>query len=95
MYRLHGLSHEYACEICGNQSYRGRRAFERHFTGSDINMVCVVWVFRTHNIFQMEVRKNFERGNRDTKTVWNEQRRVVNSDDVLSEMHVIYSSGLL
>ena len=23
---------EYTCEICGNYSYWGRRAFERHFT---------------------------------------------------------------
>lgn len=32
MYKLHGLNHEYKCEICGNASYRGPRAFERHFT---------------------------------------------------------------
>jgi SF3a60/Prp9 C-terminal len=28
---LHGLGIEYKCEICGNYSYWGRRAFERHF----------------------------------------------------------------
>ena len=31
LYKLHGLSIEYKCEICGNYSYWGRRAFERHF----------------------------------------------------------------
>lgn len=32
MYKMHGLNHEYSCEICGNATYRGRRAFEKHFT---------------------------------------------------------------
>lgn len=32
MYKLHGLNHEFKCEICGNTTYRGPRAFERHFT---------------------------------------------------------------
>eukprot|EP00898_Chlorokybus_atmophyticus_P001824 jgi/Chlat1/2642/Chrsp178S02486 len=31
LYKLHGLNQEFKCEICGNQSYWGRRAFERHF----------------------------------------------------------------
>eukprot|EP00271_Cylindrocystis_brebissonii_P006567 TRINITY_DN19344_c0_g2_i1.p1 TRINITY_DN19344_c0_g2~~TRINITY_DN19344_c0_g2_i1.p1 ORF type:complete len:519 (-),score=143.44 TRINITY_DN19344_c0_g2_i1:844-2400(-) len=31
LYKLHGLGQEYKCEICGNYSYWGRRAFERHF----------------------------------------------------------------
>ena len=31
LYKLHGLSVEYNCEVCGNQVYRGRRAFDRHF----------------------------------------------------------------
>ena len=32
LYRLQGLSHEFKCQICGNASYFGRKAFERHFT---------------------------------------------------------------
>ena len=32
MYKLHGLAHEFKCEICGNASYWGRRAFEKHFS---------------------------------------------------------------
>jgi len=32
LYKLHGLNMEFVCEICGNYSYWGRRAFERHFT---------------------------------------------------------------
>jgi len=31
LYKLHGLNLEFKCEICGGASYRGRRAFERHF----------------------------------------------------------------
>lgn len=31
LYKLHGLGIEHKCEICGNYSYWGRRAFERHF----------------------------------------------------------------
>ena len=34
MYKLHGLNIEYKCEICGNQSYWGRRAFDQHFQQS-------------------------------------------------------------
>jgi splicing factor 3A subunit 3 len=32
LYKLHGLGIEYKCEICGNMSYWGRRAFEKHFS---------------------------------------------------------------
>jgi uncharacterized coiled-coil protein SlyX len=32
LYKLHGLGIEYKCEICGNYSYWGRRAFEKHFS---------------------------------------------------------------
>lgn len=31
LYKLHGLNIEYKCEICGNATYFGRRAFEKHF----------------------------------------------------------------
>jgi splicing factor 3A subunit 3 len=31
LYKLHGLGKEFKCEICGNASYWGRKAFERHF----------------------------------------------------------------
>ena len=31
LYRLQGLSHEFKCQICGNQSYFGRKAFASHF----------------------------------------------------------------
>lgn len=32
LYKLHGLGVEFTCEICGNYVYRGRRAFEKHFS---------------------------------------------------------------
>jgi splicing factor 3A subunit 3 len=31
LFKLHGLNHFYPCEICGGESYRGRRNFEKHF----------------------------------------------------------------
>ena len=31
LYKLHGLNLEFTCEICGNYSYWGRRAYEKHF----------------------------------------------------------------
>jgi len=31
LYKLHGLGVEYRCEICGNTSYMGRKAYEKHF----------------------------------------------------------------
>jgi len=43
LYKLHGLGIEYKCEICGNYSYWGRRAFERHFAewGHAFGMRCL------------------------------------------------------
>ena len=34
LYKLHGLNINYKCEICGNQTYRGPKAFQRHFSVS-------------------------------------------------------------
>lgn len=31
LFKLHGLNHFYTCEICGGESYRGRKNFETHF----------------------------------------------------------------
>ncbi|XP_021737308.1 splicing factor SF3a60 homolog [Chenopodium quinoa] len=31
LYKLHSLHQEFNCEICGNYTYKGRRAFEKHF----------------------------------------------------------------
>jgi len=31
LFKLHGLNHYYTCEICGNETYRGRKHFETHF----------------------------------------------------------------
>ena len=32
LYKLHGLNLYFNCEICGNATYRGPLAFQRHFT---------------------------------------------------------------
>ncbi|XP_074310354.1 splicing factor SF3a60 homolog [Silene latifolia] len=34
LYKLHGLRQEFKCEICGDHTYFGRRAFEMHFKGA-------------------------------------------------------------
>ncbi|XP_046670968.1 splicing factor 3A subunit 3 [Homalodisca vitripennis] len=31
LYKLHGLNISYVCEICGNFTYKGPKAFQRHF----------------------------------------------------------------
>ncbi|EPB77025.1 hypothetical protein ANCCEY_03859 [Ancylostoma ceylanicum] len=31
LYKLHGLNISYSCEICGNQIYKGPKAFQKHF----------------------------------------------------------------
>jgi splicing factor 3A subunit 3 len=31
LYKLHGLGVEFKCEICGNTSYWGKRAYDKHF----------------------------------------------------------------
>lgn len=31
LYKLHGLSQDFKCEICGDHSFLGRREFELHF----------------------------------------------------------------
>merc|ERR1712168_844117 len=31
LFKLHGLNISYNCEICGNQTYKGPKAFQRHF----------------------------------------------------------------
>uniref|UniRef100_A0A8R1HZL2 Matrin-type domain-containing protein n=1 Tax=Caenorhabditis japonica TaxID=281687 RepID=A0A8R1HZL2_CAEJA len=31
LYKLHGLNLSYSCEICGNQTYKGPKAFQKHF----------------------------------------------------------------
>jgi splicing factor 3A subunit 3 len=32
LYKLHGLNLSYKCEICGDFTYRGPKAFQRHFS---------------------------------------------------------------
>lgn len=32
LYKLHGLGVEYKCQICGDQSYWGRKNYEKHFS---------------------------------------------------------------
>merc|ERR1719263_1896056 len=40
LYKLHGLGQEYKCEICGNYSYWGRRAFDPTSRSGATRMAC-------------------------------------------------------
>ena len=44
LYKLHGLNISYTCEICGNTTYRGPKAFQRHFSVCETAYICTVWV---------------------------------------------------
>ena len=42
LYKLHGLNITYTCEICGNATYRGPKAFQRHFSVSTYSIL--LWI---------------------------------------------------
>jgi splicing factor 3A subunit 3 len=54
LYKLHGLNQEFKCEICGGQSYWGRRAFERHFREArHQNGMRVLGIPNTKNFYEV------------------------------------------
>lgn len=74
LYKLHGLGQEFKCEICGNYSYWGRRAFERHFKEwrHQHGMRCL-GIPNTKNFHEITIIK-------DAKTLWEriQERQGVN-----------------
>mmetsp|Transcript_1681 Transcript_1681/g.2031 ORF Transcript_1681/g.2031 Transcript_1681/m.2031 type:complete len:516 (-) Transcript_1681:575-2122(-) len=62
LYKLHGLGIEYKCEICGNYSYWGRRAFDRHFQewrhAHGMRMLGVPNTKHFHDIVKIEDAQN-------------------------------------
>lgn len=47
LYKLHGLNISYNCEICGNFTYKGPKAFQRHFAEVNWNtMIVGVFLYR-------------------------------------------------
>ena len=54
LYKLHGLNISYNCEICGNFTYKGPKAFQRHFAGRFI-LKLVVLSLNICNLFQSGV----------------------------------------
>ncbi|KAG9331298.1 hypothetical protein JZ751_019530 [Albula glossodonta] len=62
LYKLHGLNINYNCEICGNYTYRGPKAFQRHFAEwrHAHGMRCLVWA-------KLKSQKASERWQPDTE----------------------------
>ena len=58
MQKLHGLSVEYKCEICGNQSYWGKRNFEKHFQegrhAANMRLLGIPNTFHFQNVVKIE-----------------------------------------
>lgn len=53
LYKLHGLGVEYQCEVCGNYVYRGRRAFDKHFSeGRHIHGLNCLGITSNTNLFR-------------------------------------------
>ena len=67
LYKLYGLDEEYKCEICGNYSYWGRRAFDNHFQEwrhhNGMRCLGIPNPKHFHDITKIEDAKNRRSGN--------------------------------
>lgn len=87
LYKLHGLSVEYKCEICGNKSYWGQVAFERHFFQSThINHLKMLGIPNTKHFVNITKINDavtlFEKiKNSLSKDVWQKGEEEVETDD--------------
>jgi splicing factor 3A subunit 3 len=87
LYKLHGLSVEYKCEICGNRSYWGALAFERHFFDNrHINCLKALGIPPTrHFVYVTGVNEAialFEKIKKSlTKEVWQPGDEEIETDD--------------
>lgn len=74
LFKLHGLNHFYPCEICGNESYRGRHNFEKHFAEAKhtYGMKClgIPNTKHFHGVTKIE----------DAQKLWNKLKLDVNKD---------------
>ena len=74
LFKLHGLNHFYPCEICGNESYRGRHNFEKHFAEAkhSYGMKClgIPNTKHFHGVTKIE----------DAQTLWKKLQENVNKD---------------
>jgi splicing factor 3A subunit 3 len=74
LFKLHGLNHFYPCEICGNESYRGRHNFEKHFaeTKHAYGMKCLGMpnTMHFHGVTKIE----------DAQNLWQKLEENVNKD---------------
>lgn len=74
LFKLHGLNHFFPCEICGNESYRGRYNFEKHFAEAkhSFGMKClgIPNTKHFHGVTKIE----------DAQNLWTKLQRSVNED---------------
>jgi hypothetical protein len=74
LFKLHGLNHFFPCEICGNESYRGRYNFEKHFAEAkhSFGMKClgIPNTKHFHGVTKIE----------DAQNLWTKLQRSVNKD---------------
>ena len=74
LFKLHGLNHFYQCEICGNESYRGRHNFEKHFAEAkhSYGMKClgIPNTKHFHGVTKIE----------DAQNLWKKLQKNVNKD---------------
>ena len=86
LYKLHGLGVEFACEICGNYVYMGRRAFDKHFSearhvyGLKCLGVTQTSLFREITRIE-EAERLWEKIQRDKKKVTEKEKGVVEMED--------------
>ncbi|KAF7715724.1 Splicing factor 3A subunit 3 [Penicillium ucsense] len=87
LYKLHGLGTEYPCEICGNFVYRGRRAFDKHFSeGLHIYGLKCLGITSNTNLFREITRideavRLWEKLERDRKKERESRDNVVQMED--------------
>lgn len=74
LFKLHGLNHFFPCEICGNESYRGRYNFEKHFAEAkhSFGMKClgIPNTKHFHGVTKIE----------DAQNLWTKLQRSVDKD---------------
>lgn len=88
LFKLHGLNHFYQCEICGNERYRGRRNFEKHFAeakhGYGMKCLGIPNTMHFHGVTNIE----------DAQQLWSTLRGTLEEDQFDGTKHEEYEDSL-
>lgn len=82
LYKLHGLGNEFDCEICGNYTYFGRRAFEKHF-GEARHLYGLKCLGITNTALFREIKNIEEAVKLQQKLVMDEKQKKSGSENVV------------